>query len=657
MKDDEKQDPLQETVGVNPDSTLFEDLESGILRITSVGASVEGSIGRILSAWRHALIGRPIATAQELNQRLSKVQALPILASDNMSSSAYATEQIVRVLAIAGVGALSLTLPITFALIGVLAIVVLSYSQITRAYPAGGGSYAAARENLGVVPGLVAAASILVDYVLTVAVSVAAGVEALTSVAPHLFGYRVALAILIIMVLVIGNLRGVRESGTLFSAPTYIYILSLLGLLAYGLYRFISGTLPTFVPPPGWTPNITTSLSFLLVLRAFSSGAVALTGVEAVADGIRVLKPPETRNANIILFWMAGLFGMLFLGVSFLASHVGLVPDPTEQETLISQLVRLLVGGGWFHLLIQLATALILLLAANTAFVGFPRLSAVLARDRFFPNQFLLLGDRLALSTGIITVGILAGLFVAMFGGSVAALIPLYTIGVFVAFTLSQAGMVRYWRRVKDKGWRVRMLLNGLGMVVTGFVALEAVTVKFSHGAWIVFFLIPLIVLVMLAIRRHYFHLAHELRLRRLPSLERVTQPHLVFVPVEDLNRPVIDALAYALRLSTEVRAVHVTYDVASAERLRKRWEEWTKDITLVVIEAPYRHWTSALLSYLDSVSKQNPNVLLTVVIPEFIPRHWWEHMLHSQGAMRLKLALLSRPNVVVVDVPYRLKM
>lgn len=624
--------------------------------MTAVGARMEGTVGKAFRTLNRALFGPPLASVQEPAQRIGKLQALPILASDNMSSSAYATEEMSRILLLAGAGALTLTMPLTIALVGVLAVVVFSYSQVIRAYPSGGGSYAASKENLGTLPSLVAAGALLVDYMLTVAVSVAAGVAALTSFAPTLFDYRVPIALAIIAALVIGNLRGIRESGRIFSLPTYLYVVALFSLVAYGLFRLTTGTMPEYQAPSKWLPASVQPLALLLILRAFSSGAVALTGVEAVSNGVRVLHPPESRNANITLMWMAIIFGSLFLGISFLSSRIGLLPDPKEQETLISQLARLLAGGGWYHFVIQAATALILVLAANTAFVSFPRLSSVLAADRFFPNQFLYRGRRLALSTGIIIVGVLAGTLVVIFGGSVAALIPLYTVGVFVAFTLSQVGMVGYWRRVKGKWWRWTMLLNGLGAVVTGVVAVEAVLVKFTHGAWIVFLLIPLLVLMMLAIHRHYVSLGQQLSLDRMSPLPKVTKAQLVVVPVADLNKAVLAALAYARSLSSDIRALHVTDDASKIDRLRRRWENWAQDIPLVVIEAPYRDWTNPLLRYVESVTEQDQSTPVTVVIPEFVPSHWWEHLLHGQSALRLKMALLSRPNVVVVDIPYHLR-
>ncbi|MBI4218836.1 MAG: APC family permease, partial [Chloroflexi bacterium] len=438
-----KADRQQRPRGVpeaNPEPATFQEVGRGILRVRAIRA-VHGKAGRIVAGLHESLIGRPLATAEEPRQRVGIPRALPVLASDNMSSSAYATEELTRVLVLAGAGALALTMPLSVALVCVLAIVVFSYSQVIRAYPFGGGSYSAAKENLGRLPGLVAAASLIVDYVLTVAVSVAAGVAALTSAFPGLHAYRVPFALLFVATLVMGNLRGVRESARVFSVPTYLYILTMFGLIGYGLFRLVSGTMPEYSPPSDWTPSGAEPLGILLILRAFSSGAVALTGVEAVSNGMRILHPPEAKNASVTLVWMGLLFASIFLGISFLASRIGVVPDPNEQETVISQIARLVAGEGSFHLLVQAATALILVLAANTAFVDFPRLSSVLARDRYFPKQFLFRGRRLAFSTGIVAVGALAALFIVVFRGSVAALIPLYTIGVFVAFSLSQAGM------------------------------------------------------------------------------------------------------------------------------------------------------------------------------------------------------------------------
>ncbi|MBI2861332.1 MAG: APC family permease [Chloroflexi bacterium] len=635
----------------------FRRLDRDIIKATEEAIAPKGRLGRAFRWVRRVLFGVPLTTAHEVHERLNKVRALAILASDNISSSAYATEEMLRVLVLAGAGALALANPIAIPIVIVLAIVVTSYQQIVRAYVSGGGSYIAARENLGTLPGLTAAAALLTEYVLTVSVSIAAGVAAITSIFPGLFEHRVTIALLAIAVLTIGNLRGIRESGTIFAAPTYIYVFSMLGLLAYGVYRSVSGTMPPYTPPTDWVPDALTPLTILLVLRAFASGAVALTGTEAVSNAVPVFKPPESRNARITLIWMGILFGTIFLGITFLASQLGLVPDPDEVETINSQLTRLLVGQGWYYFLVQSSTAIILLLAANTAFTGFPRLASVLANDDFLPHQFSFRGDRLAFSTGIVVLATIASLLVIAFGGSVTALIPLYTVGVFVAFTLAQAGMVMHWRRLREPRWQIALVINGIGAVATGFVAIEVAAVKFVHGAWIALILTLLLVLMMLAIQNHYKRTERELRLSESDRpLSMATKPQVVIVPVPGLNKSVLRSLTYARSISTNVTAVHVTDDLGSAERLREQWQRWASDIPLVIIESPYRNFTGPLLTYIDLIDKQTPDVPVTVVLPEFFPKHWWENLLHSQRALLLKAALLARPNTVVTDIPYHLR-
>jgi amino acid transporter len=603
------------------------------------------------------LFGAPIATRREIHERLSKVKGLAIFASDNISSSAYATEEIMRVLVLAGAGALVLSMPLSIAIAVVLMIVTISYQQTIRAYPQGGGSYIVSRDNLGDLPGLIAAAALLTDYILTVAVSISAGVAALTSPFPGLLDLRVPIAIFAIVLLTSGNLRGIRESGTIFAAPTYVYIISILGLIGYGIYRWATNSLPTYTPPADWIPQAAAPLGVILVLRAFASGAVALTGVEAVANGVPAFKPPESRNARITLVSMAAIFGTLFLGISFLSSRIGLVPDPHEAETLLSQLTRLLVGSGGIYFLIQCATALILLLAANTAFADFPRLNSILARDGFLPHQFAFRDARLAFSTGIIVLAVVAGMLVIAFGGSVAALIPLYTVGVFLAFTLSQVGMVVHWWQRRERGWRLSMTVNGLGAIATAVVALEAAIVKFSHGAWSVLVLIPLLVIVMRAIHGHYREVESELALAD-PPLPRAssTRSKIVVVPIAGLNKAVMRTLEYARTLGTNVTAVHMTDNLDTANHLRDEWERFSIDIPLVIIESPYRAFTGPLLTYIDSIERKNPQAQVTVVLAEFVPKHWWHHLLHNQTALRLKAALLFRPNTVVTDIPYHLE-
>ena len=435
-----------------------------------------GAFGVAVDGLRRVLIGRRIASAREMHERIGPIKGLAVFASDNISSSAYASEEIMRVVVAAGVGALALTLPLTVAIVAVLAIVVISYQQTIRAYPSGGGSYIVASDNLGTGPGLVAAAALLTDYVLTVAVSVAAGVAALTSIFPALFDWRVGIGIGFVVLLWAGNLRGIRESANIFAIPTYIYLLAIYALLLFGLWEAFTGTLPTYTPPPAWVAGGTTeAIGLLLILRAFAAGSVALTGTEAVSNGVPAFRPPEARNAGLVLILMGLFFGSIFLGISFLAGQLGIVPDPNEQETVISQITRTLVGQGTpFHYLMQISTALLLVLAANTAFADFPRLASILGKDRFLPRQFQYRGDRLAFSVGIMVLAVLASILIYGFRGSVTNLIPLYTVGVFVAFTLSQSGMVVHWWRLRDRqsGWRWRAGLNGTGAIATGVVAI-----------------------------------------------------------------------------------------------------------------------------------------------------------------------------------------
>jgi amino acid transporter len=608
------------------------------------------------------LFGRPLASAEEPHERLNVFKGLAVFASDNISSSAYATEEIMRVLVLAGAGALALTMPITILIVVVLAIVVISYQQTIRAYPNGGGSYIVANDNLGPLAGLTAAGALLTDYVLTVSVSIAAGVEALTSIFPDLFDLRVALGLGFVALLTVGNLRGIRESGTLFSAPTYVYLGAIYGLLAYGLYRFATGTLPVYEPPPEWVQaqaGATETLGLFLILRAFSSGSVALTGTEAVSNGVPAFKPPEGRRARTVLIMMGTCFGSIFLGMSFLAGRLGIIPDPTEQETVISQMTRLLVGGGTpYHYLVQISTALLLVLAANTAFADFPRLASILARDRYAPRVFQFRGDRLAFTGGIVLLALIAGFLIVAFEGSVTNLIPLYTVGVFVAFTLSQSGMVRHhWKlRNAESGWRWRASINGLGAVTTGIVAVEVAISKFALGAWMVLVIVPVLIGILWATHEHYQRLALSRRAETPTLADQVVVRAIV--PVAEIGVPSRQALAYARAVAPNdayVVAVHVTDDVASAANLRREWQEWEPGVELVIIESPYRFLAGPLLAYIDALRDSNPRDTMTVVMPEYVPSHWWEHLLHNQTALRLKGALLFHPGVVVTNVPYHM--
>jgi amino acid transporter len=626
-------------------------------------ASVERSgLGRLAARVRARVFGRPLSIYEEITERLGVLTGLAVFASDNISSSAYATEEIMRVLVLAGAGALLLTLPITIVIVVVLAIVVTSYRQTIAAYPNGGGSYIVASDNLGTMPGLVAAAALLIDYVLTVAVSVAAGVAALTSIFPGLYEPRVILGVGIVVLIAMVNLRGIRESGLAFSLPTYVYLASILGLLAYGFFRFLTGTMPEYQAPADWAvAEVTQPLGILLILRAFSSGSVALTGVEAVSNGVPAFTPPESRNAQRVIVLMGAFFGVIFLGMSFLVGQLGILADPTEQETVVSQLTRTFVGAGTpFHYLVQLSTALLLVLAANTSFADFPRLSSILARDGFLPRVFLFRGERLAFSSGIVVLAAMSVVLIAAFGGSVTSLIPLYTVGVFIAFTLSQSGMVRHWWRLRssDRGWRRRAVINGIGAITTGVVAIEVAAVKFALGAWVVLLLIPVLMAMMLFVRKQYRSSAAQQEVRPDIVIPPPRRKERVVVPVPGINRAVIQAINVGRTFSDDVHAVLVSDDPAEATRIRDRWQHQLPDIPLVIVESPYRALVPPLLAYLDVLDATWPAdreaPITFVVIPEFVARSWWERILYNQSARRLWQALLGRAHTVAVSVPYR---
>ena len=614
--------------------------------------------GRIADGLRRALFGSRIATEREIHERIGVFKGLAVFASDNISSSAYATEEIMRVLVLAGTSWLTLTIPITIVIVAVLAIVVASYQQTIRAYPNGGGSYIVASDNLGQAAGLTAAAALLTDYVLTVSVSIAAGVAALTSIFPQLYEPRVLFGVLFVALLCVGNLRGIRESATLFSIPTYVYLVAIFGLLGYGMFRYATGDLPEYVPPEAWRASEgIEALSVILILRAFASGSVALTGTEAVSNGVPAFRPPEPRHAQIVLILMGASFGSIFLGMSFLSGQVGILPDPSEQQTVVSQLTALLVGDGTpFHYLVQISTALLLVLAANTAFADFPRLSSILAKDGFLPRQFAYRGDRLAFSIGIVVLSALSALLIVAFEGSVTNLIPLYTIGVFVAFTLSQSGMVRHWWKLRghEPRWRTSIAFNGLGAVATAIVAVVVGVAKFALGAWMILVLIPVLIAVMWGIHVHYRNVRDALTLGR-PDTPLPTVAPRVIVPVSRLDRAALRALALGHALSPEALAVHVSDSSEDAADMRHRWERWGGPVPLAIVESPYRVLISPLLAYVDALDRQRPGRPTIVVLSEFVPRHIWEYPLHNQAALRLKLRLFFRRHTVVVDVPYHM--
>ena len=606
-----------------------------------------------LALVKRLLVGVPMPLAQARHERLSKTVALAVFASDPLSSVAYATEEILLVLILAGSAALSYSLPVALGIAALLAIVVTSYRQTVAAYPQGGGAYLVAKDNIGRYSALTAAAALLVDYVLTVAVSVVAGIAALTSAVPWLHSYRVVLSVLAVAGIALGNLRGVRESGRMFAAPTYFFVASILATVAYGLVGAIFDWLPEapYEPhPPGLE-----GIGLFLLLRSYAAGCTALTGVEAVSNGVQALKPPEGRNAQTVMTALGIISIVMFLGITYLAYDFGIIPG--GDETVVSKIARRVFGTGVLYYAVQTATLLILvLLAANTSYADFPRLSSILARDHFVPRQFANQGDRLVFSNGILILSGFSILLIVAFQGDTHSLLPLYAVGVFLSFTLSQSGMVRRWLRLREKGWRWRVWINGVGAVVTGVVLLTLAVTKFVEGAWIVVVVIPVLVVTFIVMHRHYDEVARELSLEGLDEPPRFQ--HTVLVLIGDVHRGVVRAVQYARTLAptATVRAVYVETDPARTARLEEKWGKWGLGVPLVVLTSPYRSLLRPLLDYLDQIQSRGDDQMVTIVLPEFLPRHWWQHVLHNQTALLVKGALLFRKNTVVADVPYLLK-
>jgi amino acid transporter len=605
-----------------------------------------------LGAVKRVLLGRPIPSRLAHHERLSKTTGLAVLSSDALSSVAYATEEILRTLLLAGVGALSLVTPIGVVISVLLIIVALSYRQTIHAYPGGGGAYIVAKENVGISAGLVAGAALLIDYVLTVSVSVAAGVAAITSAVPEMYDHRVGVAIGFVVLLMLGNLRGVRESGRIFAFPTYFFLVAMLCLLAVGFVRALIGA----VAPEATQASAEagSGLTLFLILRAFSNGCTAMTGVEAISNGVPAFKPPEEKNAAQTLLMMAGLCVTLFMGTTLLAHAYAIVP--THDETVVSQLARAVFGGrGTLYYAVQAATTLILVLAANTAYQDFPRLASVMARDRFVPRQFMNQGDRLAFSNGIIVLSVFSAILIAVFRGDTHSLIPLYMIGVFVSFSLSQLGMFLKWRRERGEGWQGHALLNGVGGALTTIVLVIVAITKFGEGAWLIVALIPALVLHFRSVRSHYDSVASQLTLRD-GAPEVLPRHNVVIVPISGVHKAVLRAIHYARSLSTDVRAVYVEADPAGTEDIRNSWQKWGEGVPLVVLKTHYRSLMEPLLDYVEEVDAERPDDFVTVVLPEFVPGRWWHHLLHNQRALLIKAALLFKPNTVVISVPYHLR-
>jgi len=647
---------------VLPSQRAFRRIGTGRLEATEVTQAPRKGIGRVISNVKRVFIGAPIATAQAEHERLTKFKALAVLSSDAISSVAYATEAILISLVAAGSSHLGLTLPISFAIVGLLAIVAISYRQTIPAYPNGGGSYIVAKDNLGTMPGLVAAASLMIDYVLTVAVSVSAGVLALVTLLPQLAPYVVPIDVALVIFITVVNLRGVRESGSIFAIPTYIFIGSALLLIIVGSVKsfFIQHDpiIGTFPPV-----QATESLTLFLVLKSFAAGCSAMTGVEAISNGVPAFKKPEARNARATLTWMAVILGTLFIGITLLATSFGVEANVASNPTVIGQIAFKVFTGPLYFMypVFQIATLLILTLAANTSYSDFPRLASLLARDKFLPGQFAFRGDRLAFTTGIVFLALLAILLLVVFHGITTLLINLYAVGVFLSFTLSQGGMVLHWWRLRreHKGWLRSMIINGLGSFTTLIVALVIATTKFLEGAWIVVILIPLLVLMFLAINRHYNRVERG-RISDIPIHPQDIR-HRVIVPIAGLDRAAIQSLAYARSITKHVIAVHVAVDEDDANKVREEWERWQKHLAeeeetqLIIIESPYRSLSRPLLAYIDTVHELFPADTVTVILAEFVVAHWWEQILHNQTALRLKASLLFRPGIVVTSVPQHL--
>ena len=611
---------------------------------------------------KRLLVGRPLATIEQEHQRIPKTIGLAVFSSDAISSTAYATEEILFVTAV-GASSLALGLdtlvPIGIAVAILLAIVCTSYRQTIFAYPSGGGSYIVSRENLGEMPSLIAGGSLLVDYILTVAVSISAGVAAIVSIPAfrHLAEHRVLIGLALILLISLANLRGIKESGRLFAIPTYIYIFAITALVVYGLFRsFVLDDLARINPLPFKEDGGNVfggELGIFLLLKGFSSGAVALTGVEAISNGVPAFRRPESKNAATTLLWMGLILGTLFMGVQILAHHLG--PYPSEHTTVMSQLGTAVWGGGTaMYVILQFATAAILVLAANTAYADFPRLSSIIASDGYLPRQLANRGDRLVFSNGVLVLGTAAGALIIAFGGLTNALIPLYAVGVFLSFTLSQAGMVRHHQKERERGFKRNIVINAVGASATLLVLLIVAITKFTSGAWVPLVVIPLIVLVFKAIHRHYAAVAAGLRVT--PDYKPRRMNHTVVVLVSGVHRGVLEALAYARSLHPgQLIAVSVVSDEEEQERLERQWELHGIDEQLEFVYSPYRELTRPIMTFIDELDTRYENDIITVVLPEFVVRHWWGNLLHNQNALLLKGRLLFRKGTVVTSVPYHL--
>ena len=596
------------------------------------------------------LLGDPLKSAQAGHERLSKTLALAIFSSNAISSVAYATEEILLVLVLAGTAAIAWSIPISFAILFLIVVLTISYRQIVHEYPEGGGAYIVARNNLGELPALIAAAALMIDYVLTVAVSVAAGIAALTSAVPSLFAYREVLGLVASLFIIVMNLRGVRESGKFFAVPTYFAIGALGVMVGIGSIQALFGQGVSVSPDQ---QTAVEELTLFLILRSFAAGCSAVTGMEVISNGVKAFRRPESHNASTTMIHMSLILAALFMGISFLAYHYGVMPK--ADETVISQLARLTFGTGPLYYALQIGTMLLLVLAANSAFAGFPHLSSILARDGYMPRQMGTFGDRLVFSNGIVILGFLACFLLILFHGDTHALIPLYAVGVFISFTFSQAGMVRRWLTKKGPHWQTKLIVNGVGAVTTGIATIIIAGTKFTHGAWIVFLLIVVLVWMFRSIHSHYKAVSDQIALTRdhRPSIPR---RNIVIIPISGVDQAVIRAVDYARSRAAEIRAVLVDVDPESTARIQTQWAQWGCGVQLTVVPCPYRSVLRSLLDHVEELLQKNPDHWVTVVIPEILPARWWQNILHNQRALRLKAALLFKDRVILTDVPFHLK-
>ncbi len=624
-------------------------------------------------SFRTWLIGRPLSTADAPHQTIGKFIGLAVFSSDAISSTAYATQEMLVILAVLGTSAFQFVFPLAMAIVVLLVIVTLSYEQTIHAYPDGGGAYVVSRDNLGELPAKIAAAALLIDYVLTVAVSISSGVAQIISAIPSLYPQRVLISVVLVAFIMVINLRGVKESGSAFAIPTYFFLLAMYLTVGVGLFRYFTGSLGVVQNPPEMEiAHVTQTVLAFLILRAFSSGTAALTGVEAISNGVQAFNEPRSKNAGTTLIIMATILGSLMLGISFLTAHIQAVPS--EVETVISQLARTAYNGrGILYMATIIGTTVILIMAGNTSFAGFPRLSALTAEDGYLPRQLTYRGSRLVYSRGIVLLALMASLLIIIFQASVTRLIPLYAVGVFISFTLSQFGMAQRWKKIgqlksgesqvergstlqPDKNWMIKMIINGFGSICTGVVALVFAVTKFRDGAYIVIILIPIMVAMFSAAHTHYKNLAHQLSLEDYSGPPRITR-HRVIMAIGGVHKGTLAALQYAKTLSDDITVVHVSIDPVEAEKVRQKWEMWGDGYRFVILDSPYRLFIEPLLEYITEIEKKRqPNEVITIVVPEFVPSHWWSTILHTQTAVTLRMALLFHHGIVITSVPYQVK-